>query len=852
MSKPVALDYGALFEKGIRRIEALSSDIWTDYNAHDPGITILEYLCYALTDLSARADLPMTTLLAEGSGDRASLPAHLPRAQEILPCRPLTLNDYRRLFIDLPGVRNAWLRPLRGDHAAIYVDDDGVEPKLTFEPDERRIELEGFYRIDVEFDKTLPDSEKAGVLDTVRERFMAHRNLCEDLAELGPVGEEEIAVCADLELTKEADVDEAMAEVLYALDEFISPTLRFYTLKEMMARGRSMEEIYRGPLLDSGFLDEPDLDATAGRDELHSSDVVQRLMDIPQIVAVKRLLFTTRIDDKIQVADAGGVVPLTPGRALRFDTARSRILFFKEQVPYIGAEANVAHHLTRIRERQYQPPIGPADLRPPDPVVRYVDLDRYTSIQRHFPLNYGIGMEGLPESASAERKAAAKQLKAYLLLFEQFLADYLAQLDRAGDLLSPRSLERSRFTQLPTDVPEFDTLIADQEAISDYHETPSGFEARRNRFLDHLLARFGEQYREYGVLADAVYGAGAARHLIRDKERIHDNIVRLNRDRAAARNYTRPGDPFEMAGLERRIRILLGYPTDTSLSAAQLDHFEIYDEADADGVEELRFRLRDEAGAILISGTRHFHTRAECRAEMRQVAEFGTRAAHYRIMEASDGRFYFALFNDRADMIGWRTYFANRSDCEAARDRCLAFLQRLGSEDRLFVLEHLLLRPYRLEGEPEPTPYVEENDARYLMPICDDAPPCADPYSFRITVIMPAWPDRFREMRFRSYVERFIREQTPAHIYARICWVSESDMDRFENAYVIWKDRLARRREPDTMAAYLDALERLLTVWRGLRNVYPPVHVHSCEEKEAISPAILGHAALGTSNGEER
>jgi hypothetical protein len=136
---------------------------------------------------------------------------------------------------------------------------------------------------------------------------------------------------------------------------------------------------------------------------------------------------------------------------------------------------------------------------------------------------------------------------------------------------------------------------------------------------------------------------------------------------------------------------------------------------------------------------------------------------------------------------------------------------------------------------------------------------------------MPAWPERFREMRFRSYVERFIREQTPAHIYARICWVSESDMDRFENAYVMWKERLARFRNlmfltasgrtgdmPDEetqrtiMKTYFNDLERLLKVWRGLRNVYPQVHVHSCEEKEAISPAILGHAALGTSNGEER
>ena len=42
--RPVSLDWAALRAEGIDHIRALSGQIWTDHNAHDPGITALEVL----------------------------------------------------------------------------------------------------------------------------------------------------------------------------------------------------------------------------------------------------------------------------------------------------------------------------------------------------------------------------------------------------------------------------------------------------------------------------------------------------------------------------------------------------------------------------------------------------------------------------------------------------------------------------------------------------------------------------------------------------------------------------------------------------------------------------------------
>ena len=57
------LDYGFLRKKGREYIEQLARNVWTDYNVHDPGITLLEMLSYALTDLAARIEMPIEDLL---------------------------------------------------------------------------------------------------------------------------------------------------------------------------------------------------------------------------------------------------------------------------------------------------------------------------------------------------------------------------------------------------------------------------------------------------------------------------------------------------------------------------------------------------------------------------------------------------------------------------------------------------------------------------------------------------------------------------------------------------------------------------------------------------------------------
>jgi hypothetical protein len=167
----------------------------------------------------------------------------------------------------------------------------------------------------------------------------------------------------------------------------------------------------------------------------------------------------------------------------------------------------------------------------------------------------------------------------------------------------------------------------------------------------------------------------------------------------------------------------------------------------------------------------------------------------------------------------------------------------------------MLLRPYCFNDETDREAYAAVNDDRYLLPTCfdeNDSDCCAgDAYSFRITVIMPAWPQRFQDMNFRNFLARFIREQTPAHIFAKVCWISFEQMREFQPAYTAWRDALAIRDELPQPSVYLDALEKLIGVWRNLRSVYPPVHLFDCTDVKDITPTVLGDSALGQMNGAD-
>ena len=169
-----APDFYELRREGVGYIERMGHDHWTDYNTHDPGITVLEALSYAITELTYRAAFPIADILRSGATSTSSANPYPDQpfftARSILTVNPTTPDDFRRLLIDLDTVRNAWLRCRTcACDVILYAWCENDRLTLSYDPSMRtdpqtpvtRVEPRGLYDValQLEDDDTLGDLE---------------------------------------------------------------------------------------------------------------------------------------------------------------------------------------------------------------------------------------------------------------------------------------------------------------------------------------------------------------------------------------------------------------------------------------------------------------------------------------------------------------------------------------------------------------------------------------------------------------------------------------------------------------------------------------------------------------------
>jgi hypothetical protein len=831
-------DYPALREEFLDLIGKLSGAVWTDHNTHDPGVTLGEHLAFGLTEAAYVAGLPVPDLLAPRPGETAPPSPNFP-AELVLPCRPVTLLDLRRLVLDRPGVRNAWLEEVVGPPVHVFMDCalGGLTTDAS-RPGTRPVPLRGFYRVPVEFTEPAEPAVRAAQLAAVRAVLEAHRNLAEVFLEVVEIRFEDVGVCLELDADEAADLGELAAQVWFALGRHLAPTVKFHALADRLAAGLPTDEIFNGPLLEHGFLDDAELARAERPTEVRASDLVQVLHDVPGVRAVRRLTMSSWRDGLPIVAGEKWLLPLDPARAARLDVAASRLFFFKRGLPFLVRPAQVAARLAELRaaaEAARYPAGGRGALAVATGRPR--EITSFPTLLNLFPLNYGVGPDGLPGDAPPARQAQAAQWKAFVVLLEQFLAGQRAQTARLPELLGLHRHPPVVRAGVPADVRGLDGLaVGGEAALAAAWQPVVEPEAERLRrrlaVAAHLLARFSESLTPLILLSPALARRPDPAVLLPDALRLLAAAPRLAHDLPAAENLLLdPAAPDNVSGLVRRLRVLLGDGRDLGAAA------EFYDEADTDGITEWRFRIRDAGGNILLSSSRHYHVRAEGEAELAAVARHGGDPARYERRVAEDGRHYFNLTDETGEVIARRIeFFATEAARDAALAATAAFFQALPGGVRVRLLEHLLLRPR--PGGTE------------LLPACDpDGPggscPCDDPYSFRLTVLLPSRRARFRGLRVRGEAERLVRESAPAHLFVKICWLGDHALDAFDAAWLPWRRELARELagEPAAVAPAQDALIR---VWRGLRSEFPVATLHDCVDGDDENPAVLGQTVLGT------
>ncbi len=750
---------------GLVHLQSTSGLVWTDHNVHDPGITLLESLCFALTELAYRAEFPVADLLTgpDGQIDYTDLALHPP--QRALPCHALTAADHRRRLLDLtPGL----------DDVRLEVRQPGV---LSLQI---KLSDTGDWSV-------LPQMPSDNPVARLAARtWRAERPLGEDLApQLEKVVERTCDLWATLEMGGSADAAQVVAEVYARAAAWVDRVARLATRRDLVEQGLSLDQIHDGPEALHGFTvaeqrrqaatsdGRPDGDA----DLLYVDDIVEQVRQVRGVKAVLDLYLQTE-----QGVAVRSVLPWAgPGWALRL------------RVP--GRPGGTAPFGVTLQRRAHQLELDPADVwrRVQDlravvrgerqhaarslkeeetarlPKGRHRPPGNYVSLQHHLPAVYGVGAHGVPPSYGRERQAKAQQLQAYLMLFDQTLANGLAQLSHLHELFSARQAGRRTVwwqvlresqTQGEPQVPGLGQLMdASPQAYEDDVLRPlDEATRRRHQLLDHLLALNGEVPAQNAMRlhCDHLDDQETEALLLRNKAAWLKDVVMLARMRSrgfndALSSWPRPGhedkDPYNTSGLARRVALLLGFERAHARRLAGA------------AVHRCRHAALQGALKLVAAGT----------GLLRAAATRG-RLSVVRGQQAQ--RHDLWLRPDEAE--GTQPLHLARCASLLRAQRMQRWLRAaaLRWQDRsegLHLVEHVLLRP------------TDKALGRNL----DECGGSAW-YTQRVTAVFPDWTVRTAKTAFRSLAQETLRLNCPAHLLPGQLWLGPRDMHEFEQLYGAW------------------------------------------------------------------
>ena len=926
ISADLGPNYDFLRKEGLRYVQQLSSKLWTDYNTHDPGITMLEMLCYAITDLGYRIALPMEDLIT-GKGEKpADRHRQFLSAIKALPSNPLTANDYRQLFVRIHGVRNAWILPDEKWVVATFGSQENPgaaklhyrQPEETIDPEkETEFPLGGLNRILIDYDlpallseeeKQLPEDDQKTLLEErkteVSQRVMAvyqrYRNLCEDISSIGEIPQQGIVLCGEIELEATADSEQVWAKIMFNISQYLAPQIAFYDMEDLLEEGKTTDEIFDGPAFafdddypwrkgadpfhKKGFLKKEELKKSQLRKEVRLSDLIRIIMATPGVKLVKELSIglancndpdvasvrSSVTGDEWNLCLPAGHKPVICQRATVVNIWKDVVLVrlnmteARQQLDELFAEQR-----TLMQSRFTR------DLEIPEGIYR--NPAHYHSFQNQFPETYGIGLVGLPDSASTARKSQALQLKAYLLFFEQVLANYFSQLANARELLALDSpIRQTYFANVVNELRDAEKIFTGsgdwKKEVNELLKDTGldNYVSRRNQFLDHLLARFSEQFNEYTFLLYRIYGENAQRLAIRHKSAFLKDYHQMSTTRGSGFDYYNPL-PDEMqltnvTGMEKRISRLLGFNTYKKISLA--DPLGIVEQtgtvtlASGKEIPVYGWKIMMDDDVIFESINQEFQSRDDAGSELGLASMLGCERENYKmILQGEDPKASFALV-DRSLRNGSEGKEIARhpqnydlleneyeenffSEAESKIKEIIDYLIHDFRLEGMYVAEHILLRPGTDEAGPDLfMPVCIESNGNHCRPL--------DPYTFRLTVILPGYTLRLRNTHFRRYAERLIRMETPAHILPRICFVSREHLQEFEQAWDAWfteriqSDDPVEQSQDTTLKHLIEVIERLFTIYEQGR-------LKGCEDEDEETEnnrIILGSSKLGSLENE--
>ncbi len=596
---------------------------------------------FDVKDILTKEDSEIRTELGEEGFEGSDL-SGLFQAKNILHNNFVTVTDVRKQLIDIEGVRNAWVRGVDRlvedesygiNYSVKPAEDAQGESFLQHDTGETSFAkpvnfLQGLYDIVIEFEEDLLEADRPDKLQEATAVLHQYRNLCEDYDSIrSSDGREEICVLSNIDIAPNANPEELLAKIYFELYQYLSPSVTFRTIAQMKEFGLKNNEIFTGPALTHGFILDEDVISIKKRTQLFVSDMIRIIMGIEGVESIRDIaaqnimeISNSSIIDQLKanIISPGtyevdkeyllgereewclplfqdvNVKNLSLELALRpfFDATGilenlSSIQMFKAKIPVTINEEKLLQHfdalrLAAIRSRRETKIL---DLVYPDGST--MDLSDFNPVQNDLPETFGSGLAGISNEEPDLRKGQVKQLKGYLMFYEQILANYLQQLDSARKLFELEKGDRTYYSQLVDNIKDRPDLYSELQSGTDNNAlSENDFKTllladleqdvadgdpvfdRKNRLFDHLLARFNEFFNDYSLV---MFGLNKQDQLLEDKVLVLKDYPNISKNRGKGFDYTKrldsdsllPDvwgvDSINSTGFQQRIARFLGY-----------------------------------------------------------------------------------------------------------------------------------------------------------------------------------------------------------------------------------------------------------------------------------------------------
>lgn len=908
-------DFNYLRAKGLEYIKSMGSSLWTDHNLHDPGITILEVLCHALSDLGFRLNFSIKDLLTEPDHHAATEAFHT--AYHILSNAPLSISDYRKILIDLKGVRNAWLFAHSADGSPIK---DPITPdfyawcresKLVYDKDlisiptleerthvknEEKVTVKGLYAVKIELDEhpvygDLNSTEieyivKAGAMagHTIEVRFPKFEGLTQLKLFTSPTYEIlEVALINDTNLPyvqfKEIKRSEWKVSIKLKFDatEFELTPVVVSIVKspvgKLKIKGSVLLEELGPKVLPEISLSE----VLINRYKVRPQQIISKVKEVREVLQANRNLcedFLWNID-LVDTEELVFCADLDVQMNIDLEDVQAQIFVAIENYLLPPVHFNTLKELIAEgvpTEEIFEGPVlkngfikdevlEAAQLKDEyflsDIINIIMDIPgviniRNFSIRITDPNGQTISSGQLwriPVTLNHKLRFNRKQSK--FMFFKNtlpLLANYEETLNKIklyASLDNQRKNVQEEY-DLPVPVGKFRNLDKHYTILNEFpalygvgnKKLPEPLTEERKAqvkqlegyllFYDQLLANYFRQvhklkdilswndtetatyYSNYFYLDKNGTHTELATSILYDYEELKNNTLQ---------KITQSPNTF----LDHKNRIL-----DHLIArfAESFNDYALYMYAMPDMLV-----LSDEKVAELL---------------IKQKTNF---LKSYPALSAQRAK---AFNYAQSEPDVWQSH--NLSGYESRVRGLLGMsydkrgkLQDLTEDDLeggLHVFEHLLLRP--------------NTDHDRLMSICiePDCDHCSeeDPYSFKMSVVIPYWIKRFKNTNFRNYIETLLRREAPAHILLKICWIGKECMITLEEKYEAWLKQKALYFQnlgavtPVEQDKYTTALNEFIEEIEKLRTEFEVGQLHNCEDSEEGNDnrMRLGHSNLGT------